>query len=381
MFNYEFPPLGGGFGQYYLLARELVKKGHQVKYVTSRMKGQKTRETIEGIELIRVKTSRKQRDKASFLAMLTYLTSTWTKIDDIVDDFQPDIIHLFFGIPTGALIFHSKLKKYPTILSTLGSDVPGHSPDRYLLLYKILIPVVKKIWQKHNLVVANSQDLADEITNINPKQKIRVIPNGIDIKQFQPNQKKQKGNILKFLYVGRLIPLKRIDLALKIFAEIDNTVEKKCFFNIVGSGTEKSHLIELTNKLGIKDKVNFKGYIPHEKIEEEFQKANFYLQFSKAEGMSNTTMEAMACGAIPVISNVGGGSKLVKHLENGLIYRSNDLKIRKIVKDLNKIIDSNNLSKKMSQKARKAIVDNYSQKTLTNNYLKSYRQLIKKFNE
>ena len=55
MFNYEYPPLGGGGGVFNKqLADKLVKNGHTVTVITSNYNSQRASETVEGVKVIRV---------------------------------------------------------------------------------------------------------------------------------------------------------------------------------------------------------------------------------------------------------------------------------------------------------------------------------------
>jgi len=310
MLNYEFPPLGGGGGkQSMYLAREYAKK-NDVYFLTA---GYDTFGIVkkEGYTLHRLKTSRKSTLRCSIFEMLSFVNSVRKKIPEIVDKFKPEAIHVFFTLPTGLLVFHSKFKGIPYIVSVRGSDVPGHSPDRFKLIYKISKPIVIKIWKKAKKVVCNSEDLKKEVLGLCPNLDVEVISNGIDTEKFKP--KKTKSDKTRLLYVGRVIPLKQIDLIIKGLTKLDKSV----VLRIVGDGEQREELVILVNKLGLKDRVEFVGEVSYDEIEREYQKGDVYVQLSKVEGMSNTVLEAMSCGLPVITTNVGGVSSFVR--DNGMI--------------------------------------------------------------
>ncbi|HIH31554.1 TPA: glycosyltransferase family 4 protein [Candidatus Woesearchaeota archaeon] len=315
MLNYEFPPLGGGGGKQSMYLAKEYAKNHDVYFLTTGYKefGIKKK---DGYVLDRLKTSRKNTLYCSNKEMMQYLIKAWKKIPEIVRGFKPDVVHLFFTIPTGLLTFHPKLKKTPYIVSVRGSDVPGHNPDRFSLMYKVLTPTVKKIWRDAKTVVCNSEDLRKEVLKISPRLKVKVIPNGIDTDKFKPRKRKSKNeknkNEIRLLYAGRLIPLKRIDLIIRALPGVIRNNDKKIVFRIVGSGSEEKNLRNLVKELNIEKYVEFRGEVDYREIHKEYQDSDIYIQMSKVEGMSNTILEAMACGLPIITTDVGGAKKFVQ---------------------------------------------------------------------
>jgi glycosyltransferase involved in cell wall biosynthesis len=332
MLNYEYPPLGGGGGkQSMYLAKELAKK-HDVYFLTAGWKEFGITRKDNYI-LHRIKTNRKRVLRCSNSEMISYVFKAWERIDKIVTKFKPDLVHIFFTIPTGLLAFHPKLKKIPFIVSVRGSDVPGHSPDRFKVLYKLFTPIAMKIWNKAGAVICNSKDLQREVLKISPSLKVGIIPNGIDSEKFKPAKSakvakamkntdaKKNNKALTLLYVGRIIPLKRIDLVIKQLPWLIKNTKKKVLFRIAGSGDHEPELRKLAKELKVEKNIEFVGEVSYEHIEKEYQKADIYAQLSKVEGMSNTIIEAMACGLPIITTNVGGASSFIK--DNGFIIRKN----------------------------------------------------------
>src|SRR3989344_338565 len=313
MLNYEFPPLGGGGGkQAMYLAKEYAKK-NDVYFLTVGFDKFGVEEK-DGYKLHRIKTSRKLTYKCSISEMLSYINQARKVLPKIVNEFKPEIVHIFFTLPSGLLVFHPSLRKIPYVVSVRGSDVPERSPDRFKLMYTLMLPFANRIWNKAKKVVCNSEDLKEEVLSLNSKLEIEVIPNGIDTKKFAPNplEKRSWKGEKTILYVGRLIPLKQIDLLIKHLPKLDNVK-----LRIVGSGVERDNLKKLAEDLNIKNRVEFIGEVSYDNIQREYQKADVYVQLSKVEGMSNTILEAMSCGLPVITTNVGGVNSFVNG--NGFI--------------------------------------------------------------
>jgi glycosyltransferase involved in cell wall biosynthesis len=370
--NYEFPPLGGGYGQYHLLCKKLAERGHEVRYVTSRLAGQPKRERVDGIDVHRVLSFRQNRENATLFEMSSYVASSATQLSRIINDFDPDICHAFFGIPTGILIFHPVLRDVPSVLTCLGSDVPHHNPDSYSLLYTILTPVVKRIWAAYDAVVANSDGLREEIQQIAPEQEVTVINNGIDTEQFSPGSPTQH-NPFRLLFVGRLIELKGVDRVIRLTKRLNERSNYDFYLDVVGEGEQYESLVELTRTESIGEYVSFHGYVPHEEIAEIYRNADFYVQLSEAEGMSNTIMEAMASGSVPVISNISGTDELIDENVGRAVEGEIDETDVAYLLDL---IDHPQRLESQKIKARERIVDRFGSDQLASRYEECYEDVV-----
>jgi len=370
--NYEFPPLGGGYGQYHLLCKKLADRGHEVRYVTSRLAGQPKQEYVDGIDVRRILSFRRNRENATFAEMLAYVVSSGSQLSSIVADFDPDICHSFFGIPTGTLVFHPSLRKVPTVLTCLGSDVPYHNPDSYNRLYTLLEPVVKKIWDAHDIVIANSDGLCEEIRQIAPSQEVEVVNNGIDTQQFKPDSANQSEDF-RLLFVGRLIEMKNVDRVIQLTKILNKHSARDFRLDIVGEGEQYESLLRMAQSEGIEQYVSFHGYVPHDKINFIYRSADFYVQLSEVEGMSNTIMEAMASGSVPIISKVGGAEELIDK-EVGHIVKDqiNETDIEYILE----LVANPERLQHQKEQARERIVSNFGSEQLARRYEKHYARLI-----
>ena len=86
---------------------------------------------------------------------------------------------------------------------------------------------------------------------------------------------------------------------------------------VVGEGNLSDELAAQVKSLGVHEHVEFLGYVPHEQLPGLYQKAELFVQPSFYEGMSNTVLEAMACG-LPIIATGEGGREELLH-ENSLM--------------------------------------------------------------
>ncbi|HGE72301.1 TPA: glycosyltransferase family 4 protein, partial [Candidatus Poribacteria bacterium] len=185
MINYEFPPIGGGGGNVtYYISKNLASLGHEVHVVTSRYKDLPKHEKLDGFDVYRVPVMRKNPNVCGVHEMFTYIISASIYSLKFVKKIRPDIIHVFFGIPSGPVAY--LLKKFydiPYVLFLGGRDVPRPHPDPpfYRLIYGILMPAIKSIWGNAKSVVACSNGLRDLALKTANNIDIKVIPDGVDL--------------------------------------------------------------------------------------------------------------------------------------------------------------------------------------------------------
>jgi len=110
----------------------------------------------------------------------------------------------------------------------------------------------------------------------------------------------------RFLFVGHLEKVKRVDRILRSFYEMRHRLVSDWMFEIVGEGPEQHALVRLVEELKLEDHVVFSGRIPWgDGLFRAYRHADMLLMASLAEGSSRTLLEGMAAG-LPVLSTAVG---------------------------------------------------------------------------
>jgi len=339
--NYEFPPLGGGASNAtkYLLQEFAKKDDLQIDLITSSTNKFQIEKPADNITIHYLNINKNgDMHYQSNKDLLTYSWKAYLYAKNLIKTNNFDLIHAFFGIPCG---FIAQQLKLPYIVSLRGSDVPFYNP-RFEKLDKLIFQhLSKNIWKNSKATIANSQGLKDLALKTSPNQKIELIYNGIDITEFHPSKTKLH-TPLRILAVGRLIPRKGFDILLQASKDLDIEV------TIIGDGPEKNNLqaISKDNKI----QAHFTGAIEHDKIITYYQESDIFVLPSANEGMSNTVLEAMACGLPIITTNTGGTQELVK--ENGWIIKRN---VKELRKALESAISNPKQLNKMGQESRKKV--------------------------
>jgi len=167
------------------------------------------------------------------------------------------------------------------------------------------------------------------------RKKIDVIPPGVNTQRFQPLTEPDARAELGFdpdcrllLFVGRIEPLKGIDLVLSAMAEIRDVspelYQRLCFAIVGGdprdlTDSEMQRLQNVVETLGIGDHVRFLGARDQEALPRYYSAATAVVMPSDYESFGMVALEAMASGTPVIASEVGGLAYLVEHGETGFL--------------------------------------------------------------
>lgn len=379
-FNYEYPPLGGGAANatQYILKEYAQVFGLEVDLVTSSVDKSYHLETVgEKIRIHKLPIGKNaanfhfqsQKDLL-FYAFRAYLFSKKLIRKSLDDNAPYDITHSFFTVPCGFISLIIKKKfKIPYIVSLRGSDVPGYS-ERFSGLYKIISPLIRKIWKEASFVVSNSEGLRELALKTNSNQKIGVIFNGVNINEFRPGERNCTADRFKIICVSRITPRKGIGYLIDAMAML----VKKYFFvelEIVGDGDQRKELGEKVIGMGIEKNVKFLGLMKHDAVAEYYSNADAFVLPSLNEGMSNTMLEALAAGLPIVATNTGGTKELVKNGENGFIAETKNAK--DLAEKIGKIIKDREMCQRMGRESRRR-AEQMSWKNVAKEYLELYKK-------
>lgn len=164
-----------------------------------------------------------------------------------------------------------------------------------------------------------------------PAERIYLIPNGVDGRQFRPASPDERGTARRalamdckmlVLFVGRLSPEKNLPGLLDAWAALDASVREGALLALVGDGPDASRLRARVQASKVAGSIHLAGH--RSDVATWYRAADFYVISSINEGLSNTMIEALASG-LPVISTrVSGSSVLAGPPTAGLLVDVGD---------------------------------------------------------
>lgn len=378
--NYEYPPLGGGAANAtFCILREYARVSDlEVDLVTSSIDSNYYKEKIgERITIHKIPIG-KNKSNLHFQSqkdLLIYAWKAYAFSKKLCRQNKYDLSHSFFTVPCGFLSFLLKRNfKIPYVISLRGSDVPGYS-DRFSWLYIFLKPFIKLIWKKADAVISNSVGLRTLALKTKSDQKIGIIYNGINTEIFKPDENMPDRE--KFIITSgasRLTDRKGLNYLVEAVAILVSKYPN-VQLKIIGEGNAKKRLEELSEKMKIKDKVEFIGRVSHREVSKYYQEADVFVLPSLNEGMSNAMLEALSSGLPLLATDTGGTKELVTDGENGYVIKMKNAS--NIAEKIEKLINNSELKKKMGEASRQKALG-LSWKKVAGEYYKLYSNLCLK---
>jgi glycosyltransferase involved in cell wall biosynthesis len=372
MLNYEFPPIGGGAGKAHLcLLKEFANNAELViDVLTSSPSPGFTQETLSpNINVYKVGVHKKNLHFWRRVEIVEWLFKAKLHYRKLIKQSNYDLIHIFFGIPTGLLCLPRP--NCPYIVSLRGSDVPGEHA-RFALDYKIFGLPLKKIWKNAAGLVACSEGLKQRGLRFLSDATIGVIPNGVELDIFRPTAELKSDNRWRLITVGRLSPTKRIDLLIDA-VELIKKQGQDVTLSIVGGGGGLKDAQQLVEQRNLSSFISVLGRVPNDKMPDIYREHDIFVSATMQEGMSNAMLEAMASGLPIVTTRCEGVDELIK--DNGVIVENAGT--ADLAAAIKNVIDNLDVYRQMRAAAR-LHAERFSWRSVAHQYLVCYRTVLQK---
>ncbi|MBI3586625.1 MAG: glycosyltransferase family 4 protein [Ignavibacteriales bacterium] len=217
-----------------------------------------------------------------------------------------DVVVGLYGLPTEiAAIVVSKVFRIASVIYLRGGET-AYIPS---IAYGNMSPGIKSILTKW---VCRNADALIVLTDFQIQQlnkfgitrpDVKIIHAGVDTEFFALARKHVPQKPYRFLHVANLNPVKDQATLLRTFALINE--KEPSFLRIAGADHMHGKIHQLANALGITDRVEFLGYLPHGELRKEYHWADVLLHTSLYEAEGVVVSEAAAAGLLICGTNVG----------------------------------------------------------------------------
>ncbi len=278
------------------------------------------------------------------------------KLIDLLKSHEVDVVHV-------SLSFSSLDFNLPQLCHRLGIPIVAtfHVPyDTRFSVWRGISAAVYRLYAQAlagcDAVIIFSEAQGRLLSNLGvPSRVIRVLPNGVDIDKYCPGPSSKREELAAerlFTYVGRLDPEKNVDVLLDAFLEAQPPASTRLV--IVGGGVERRRL-----ERRFRDRrVVFTGLVTDERERIAILRASdaFFLP-SSVEGLSLAMLEAMACGAATVATDVGSDGDALRGAGIVIDPARLDGEMRAAVRLL---VDNPALCEMLGRQARERVVKRFS---------------------
>ncbi len=229
--------------------------------------------------------------------------------------------------------------------------------------------------------IALTSGMKAELTLLDiPEDKISVIHNGTEIPEHAAYKDNTKLKYRKKLgldrggigvFTGRLSEEKGLDVLIRAWSKII-FVEPDAKLLLLGEGGNfrnvETKLKDLIAECGLEKNVHFLGHVSNPK--DYIFASDVFILPSRMEGMSNSLVEAFACGAAIIASNIEANLEICTHNENSLIFKVDD--VNELADSLQRVFSSPELGARLGKAARTKAETDLSLDTMISQYIEAY---------
>ena len=289
---------------------------------------------------------------------------------------KADIVHIHCPFPLADLACMLSGYKGKVVVSW-HSDVVKQK--KLMLLYR---PVMEWLLKRADVIIVSANGTIEGSSYLGPyKEKCRIIPfavnpevdrKGKEYLETLPLRRIDEEQITRFLFVGRLVYYKGVDVLLRAFTKVENAK-----LHIVGSGELENQLKNFVYSNNMSDKVSFKGNISDQELEREFEDCDVFVLPSvmKSEAFGLVQQEAMAYGK-PVINTKlkSGVPEVSVDGETGITVEPGN--VDGLAKAMQELIDNPVKRLQLGKAARKKVDEQYTMEVMLERIRKVYLNLL-----
>ncbi|OGG05756.1 MAG: hypothetical protein A3F83_03965 [Candidatus Glassbacteria bacterium RIFCSPLOWO2_12_FULL_58_11] len=234
------------------------------------------------------------------------------------------LIHAHWAFPAGLIgLAAARLTGRPLLLTVHGSDwrLARTRGGAAALLFA-------RVARGASRIISVSKEITDYLLELGiPGEKVFTRPMGADERIFYDRKSSPAGQLragLSIISTRNLLPLYRVEDVIRAAAETRERLPGMAL-TIAGEGRQREELEALCRGLGIAERVTFTGRLEPQQLAERLSASRVYVSASPAEGTSVSLLEALACGCLPVVTDIPANREWVAHGENGLLFRPGNI--------------------------------------------------------
>lgn len=247
---------------------------------------------------------------------------------------------------------------------------------KLMVLYN---PVMKLFLKRVDAIIVGADGIVKGSSYLSPyKDKCITIPFAVnkDIeskgKQYLNTVKPNKEMYCRFLFVGRLVYYKGIDILIKSFALVNNAE-----LTVIGSGNLEEDLISYVKEMGLYKRIHFMGKVDEEQLNQEFSRCDVFVlpSIAKSEAFGLVQLEAMAYGKPVINTNLPSGVPEVSiHGITGITVEPQN--IQELSEAMQWFVDHPAERCSMGIESRKRLESNYTLDVMSKRILELYQKLL-----
>ena len=356
------------------LAKGLVKAGHKVSIISTSLS-----KTTSGSDISDNFNIYYLRDTSPGKLSSQY----FRKIVEMVGFIKPDIVHSMDAACYGLLrsktnipvitTFHgTSYDEWRTRLNTFNPLEPIITAREMAIaaIYGYRYFTYERfVGDNSTALIATSKEQVGVYNKIYKPKHVYTVYNGIDTGIFKP-MKEIIAEPEHLLAVARLEVEKGVQNVIRAMYILRN-VRPNLKLTIVGDGYYKNKLVRLVKKLGLSEKVSFKGNVNFSELPVLYNKCSIFVNHTNRQnGYDLTNAQAMACGKPVISTNIGSYPTLINDTKDGYLIPLKN--IRSLAMEINSVL----MNKTIGTQAIKKIQSNFTLDLMVNRHIAVYKEVL-----
>jgi glycosyltransferase involved in cell wall biosynthesis len=283
-------------------------RGRQPEYLAEQIDKQQAemaafRRQVRAIHLLR----------SAFSSEIRYLTCAGD-VRRICEQVGADILITLYGGGSGLMAWGSGFRPYAVYV--VGSDV--------LLVTGWRARLSRFVLEKASLVLANGEYLAGKARELAPHANVSALYLGVDLDTFRPVERTGSSGA-RLLSTRGFLPVYNNESIIRALAMIDGDSLSEMVF--VSSGPFLPAARALAGTVlpePTRSKTKFLGGADKNTLLSLVRLCDVYVSMSRSDGTSTSLLEALACGAFPVVSDIPANREWIDTMANGILVPLDD---------------------------------------------------------
>nr|WP_305908394.1 TIGR04063 family PEP-CTERM/XrtA system glycosyltransferase [Methylomarinum sp. Ch1-1]MDP4521222.1 glycosyltransferase, exosortase A system-associated [Methylomarinum sp. Ch1-1] len=253
--------------------------------------------------------------------------------------------------------------------------------------YRITQALETKVFKKANAITTICEGLRKDIVSRGiAEDKVTVIPNAVNIDKFSygaeadQSLRRELGLNDKIVlgFIGSFYAYEGIPLLLEALPKILAESPNVCLL-LVGGGPQETLIREKTAQLGLEKQVIFTGRVPHDRVQDYYNQVDIFVYPRLSMRLTDLVtplkpLEAMAQGRLVVASDVGGHKELIKHEQNGCLFKAGN--VDSLTQELIKLLQNRNVWETLQRNGRNFVEQERNWQKSVGYYQHVYPKLI-----
>lgn len=307
------------------------------------------------------------------------------EVKRILDDFQPDVVHVQVADPVGLSVVDWARKSGIPVVTTEHNQPDVITNQLKLGIFKkpanaLMRAYLIKRHGKSDFVTMPTEKAIDDLIWSRGKEfkvPLAAVSNGVDLSYFRPGKADDEvykkygldSKALTVLYVGRVDPEKTVGLVVEAFVEMAKEM-KNVQLVVVGDGTDKARL---QKKYASDARIHFLGKITPPELYDIYKLGDVFATASKIETQGIVLIEAAASGLPLVAVDAGAVSEVCVDGENGLLCEPGNK--AELSRALRTILTDGNLRERFAKKSVQIAKEHDFERTL-DKFINIYTKLL-----